>query len=237
MRAGGTTVLAAAAMLASCALPENVVVLLPDESGRVGSLVVSNADGATELTKPLAATSLQTGKPPGRPFLAEQQPVARVFAKPLEATPRSPSVFVLFFTPGSAALTPASQAALQAAVQAVHGENGPPDISVVAHTDAVALAGETAQLSAFRAQAVRDALVAAGIPAAAIEVADYGSASPLQSEPGAAPAQPAAEPSAGTPPPGPPPPNSPGPAGPGALGPAPGPIAQPQNVRVEVTVR
>ena len=198
MRSVILLVLMCLTFLGACALPDNIVVMLPDENDQASSVTVSNASGKTELTKPLAAVSLEQGAAPSQPFVAEQQPVAKVFRRVLQSIPRSPAVFVIYFEPGSTQIAAASRADFATAIETTR-TRADADISVVAHADMAGLPGDTQDLSWMRAQSVRDALIRAGVSPAAIETANYRASIPIV--------------------------------------PAPAGVAEPRNVRVEVTIR
>ena len=93
--------------LAACSgLPRNVVVLLPDENGEVGKVIVTDTGGATSLDRPLAAVEIPAGKKPGSSFVAKQDDISDNFAGALAATPRAPVIYILYFITGLTELTP-----------------------------------------------------------------------------------------------------------------------------------
>ena len=164
-------------LLASCGLPRNVVVLLPDEDGHVGGAVINAEGGQAELSKPLAAVGTSQGDPPGRVFAADQDQVQRAFAGVLAATPRAPRVFIVYFESGTADIEPRSTGALDEAI-AVAKSTPDADISVVGHSDATGTDASNLALSTRRAEVVRDRLVAGDVAANTIEVTYYGSSYP-----------------------------------------------------------
>lgn len=172
--------------LAGCMLPRNVVVALPDEDGQIGRVSVGNASGVTELTRALAAVALQPGEPPGQPFLTDQQAIKSVFEKVLEATPRKPAVFVIYFEPGSTRVAVVSQGDLARAMQ-LAGTLAHPEISIATHSDSVSPVGHDEVLMESRARLVADAMVRAGVSPSVIEIENFGTAIPLAARPGAPP--------------------------------------------------
>lgn len=166
------------AFLAGCVLPGNVVVDLPDDEGNVGRVSVSNAAGETELTRPLAAVGLEPAAAPGRPFITDQQAVNTVFGKVLEATPRKPVAFVLYFEPGSTRVAFGSYPDLTRAVD-VAKTTDHPEISVISHSDAAGLGDQNDALMLARAQTIAAHLKNAGISPSVIDVENYGAALPL----------------------------------------------------------
>jgi OmpA-OmpF porin, OOP family len=163
--------------LAACGLPGNVVVLLPDEDGAVGKVIVRDAGGSTELDKPLAAVATRSGEKPGAAFIAKQGDVSDSFAGALAETPRPPVAFILYFITGETELTPNSHAELDAAIKAAKVTPNI-DLSVVGHADATGPETENLRLSLHRAEIVRDSLIAAGVPANVVELAYHGSNNP-----------------------------------------------------------
>jgi outer membrane protein OmpA-like peptidoglycan-associated protein len=162
-------------LLAGCGgLPANVVVLMPDDDGHTGHAVVSSQGGQIALDEPLAATALTQGKA----FVAKQKDVDETFSAAVAATPRKPLAFLLYFQSEAAEIAPDSKAVLQQVIAAAKAEANV-DVSVVGHTDAAGAADYNLQLSLRRAKTVRDALVAAGLPADVIEVTYHGANNPL----------------------------------------------------------
>ncbi|HVJ55937.1 MAG TPA: OmpA family protein [Aliidongia sp.] len=168
---------AALLLLASCGLPGNVVVLLPDENGAVGKVTVQQAGGTATLDQPLEAVETKPGEKPGAPFQAKQDQVSESFAGALAGTPRQPQDFILYFVTGRTDLTQASRTDLDAAIAAAKSTPNI-DVSVTGHADATGAEAENVKLSLRRAEIVRDALVKAGVPADVIELAYHGSNNP-----------------------------------------------------------
>jgi outer membrane protein OmpA-like peptidoglycan-associated protein len=163
--------------LAACGLPGNVVIDMPDENGVVGRVVVSNAAGSVELREALAAVGVSRGGAPRKPFIADQKEVFETFSDALAARPRAPAVFILYFVTGETVIMPESTGDLAAAI-ATALRTPYPDIGVVGHADATGTDAINLPLSLHRAETVRDKLVAAGVPAAAIEISYHGANNP-----------------------------------------------------------
>jgi OmpA-OmpF porin, OOP family len=172
-------ILAALLLLAGCGLPRNVVVLIPEENGTVGKTLVSNAGATAALDRPFAAVETNSGRAPGNIAMATKEQVDTEFSGALAATPPAPKVFRIFFANAQATLDAADRAVLDEAI-AVAKAMGHVDIGVVGHTDAIGHSSEeNLPLSRRRAETVRNALVAAGIPTAVIAIAYFGSNQPL----------------------------------------------------------
>lgn len=164
--------------LAGCGLPANVVVLLPDEDGSVGKATVQDGGSSVHLEKPLSAVNAGSEASIGNVFSAQWPDVEAEFADALEATPRAPRVYLVYFLPGSTELDPRSRGVLAAASAAAKATTNA-DISVVGHADATGADASNQSLSLRRAEIVRDGLVAAGAPSEVIEIAYHGANNPL----------------------------------------------------------
>jgi outer membrane protein OmpA-like peptidoglycan-associated protein len=164
--------------LTGCGLPANVVVLLPDENGTVGKAAVHAGNGSAELVKPFAAVNAGSEASLDNVFTAQRSDVDSEFAGALAAAPRAPLVHILYFQTGLVELDPRSRGDLAAAIAAAKG-TAYVDISVVGHADATGSDAYNSALSLKRAQIVRDALVAAGVPSEVIEIAYHGANNPL----------------------------------------------------------
>lgn len=172
--------LALVLLLAACGgLPGNVVVLIPDENGGVGKAMVTSKGSTVGLDGAFASAETDPGQAPAKIAPATKEQVDKEFAGALAATPRVPAVFRVFFANARSDLDAKAIAVLDMAVATA---NATPnlDISVVGHTDALGNnTGENMPLSLHRAETVRAALVAAGIPAAVIDIAYFGANDPL----------------------------------------------------------
>jgi outer membrane protein OmpA-like peptidoglycan-associated protein len=164
--------------LTGCGLPANVVVLLPDENGAVGRIAVHEGGSTAELAKPLAAVNAGSEASLSNIFTAQRSDVDREFASALAAAPRAPLVYILYFQTGSSELDPRSRSNLAAAIAEAKKTRNV-DISVVGHADATGSDPHNSALSQKRAQSVRDALVAEGVPSDIIEIAYHGANNPL----------------------------------------------------------
>jgi outer membrane protein OmpA-like peptidoglycan-associated protein len=163
--------------LTACGLPANVVILIRDESGSVGKVVVREGAATAELDQPLAAVDAGSAVSLSHVFVAKQSDVDSEFAGALEATPRAPVAHILYFRTGLADLDPSSRGDLDAAIAAAKSTLHV-DISVVGHADATGADAENQALSLRRAERVRDALVAAGISGDVIEIMYHGANNP-----------------------------------------------------------
>jgi outer membrane protein OmpA-like peptidoglycan-associated protein len=164
--------------LTGCGLPANVVILLPDDNGTVGKVAVHEGGSTAELDRPLTGVDAGSEASLRNVFTAERSDVDSEFAGALEAAPRAPLVYILYFQTGVAELDPKSRGDFAAATAAAKGTSND-DISVVGHADATGSDAYNSALSLRRAQTVRDALVAGGVPSEVIEIAYHGANNPL----------------------------------------------------------
>jgi outer membrane protein OmpA-like peptidoglycan-associated protein len=173
--------LASMLVLAGC-LPANVIVLVPDEGGTTGQVVVTENGVQQQLAQPYATLGTGQGNMDQHVYVADASVVNGVFAGALAARPRPPMVFVVYFATDEAEVDPGSAASLAAATRAALATPND-DIGVVGHADATGEEAENEALSLRRANAVRDALVAAGVAPSVIEIGYDGSNDPLVPSP------------------------------------------------------
>jgi OOP family OmpA-OmpF porin len=168
--------------LTGCGLPDDVVILIPDESGTVGKVAVREGASTAELDRPLAAVNAGSEASLRNVFTAQRADVDSEFAGALAAAPRAPLVYILYFRTGLTELDPRSRGDSAAATDAAKGTPSA-DISVVGHTDSTGSDAYNLALSLRRAKTVRDALVAAGVPNTVIEIEYHGANNPLIATP------------------------------------------------------
>jgi outer membrane protein OmpA-like peptidoglycan-associated protein len=162
--------------VAGCAGHDRVV-LLPDQKGRTGSLVVKTAKGETVLDKPFQAADIdRSGRIETRTLAPAE--VHQQFGQALAAQPLRPVSFTLYFLLGSTELTPESMHTLEL-VKAELAQRPASEITVIGHTDLVAGESFNDALSLKRAEAVHEAIIKAGITASWIEVTGRGKREPV----------------------------------------------------------
>lgn len=158
-------------------LPDRIV-LLPGPDGKLGAVLVRSAAGEVRLDTAYAAAEVSKAG-----AIAQQRDdaasVARRFGAVLAAQPPRPASFTVYFATGSATeLTPESQPAMEA-LKAELARRPAPEITVIGHTDRVGNEEANDTLSAGRAQAVRDMLVASGTKAFSLDATGRGEREPL----------------------------------------------------------
>jgi len=168
----------AASVLGGCATPsQDLVVLLPDERGKVGTVIVEGKKSTTVLNTAYASARTM---PDGTVLGGKVSPneVKDVFAGALAAQPPRPMSFTLYFESGSDEFTEQSKQEVKRLL-AETGRRKVPDISVIGHTDLVGSDLSNDALSLRRAQRVKSVLVGMGISADRILTAGRGRREPL----------------------------------------------------------
>lgn len=158
--------------------PRETIVLLPDEQGKTGAIVVSNPKGEHTLSKPREALTIDAAGTPGKPFVMPEKQVDALVGPARAALPPRPVRIVLYFRHDSTELTEESRAKLPEALGIIR-ERQPVDISVVGHTDTVGEKEYNYRLSCRRARAVADMLAAHGVPKPIMAVTSHGKDNPL----------------------------------------------------------
>lgn len=156
----------------------NVFILLPEEQGRTGLLVVSGAGTERRLDAPGQAVRVDPGSPPGEPFLMSPAEIDALFGPALKALPAPPAQFLLYFEKDSTSLTRESAARLPEIVGAIR-DRASVDVSVVGHADTLGDRRHNDRLALKRAQAVGARLAAEGVDSSILEIASHGKDNPL----------------------------------------------------------
>jgi outer membrane protein OmpA-like peptidoglycan-associated protein len=157
--------------------PSELVVVLPEKSGRVGTVIVERDGREVVLNKAYAASRI-VGK--GAPRAEQLAPpdVGSTFGDALRALPSRPTSFLLYFDRGTDELTAASRVELERMLDELR-RRPTPDIVVIGHTDRVGAEEANDELSLQRAERVRVDLINQGIPADRIRSAGRGEREPV----------------------------------------------------------
>jgi outer membrane protein OmpA-like peptidoglycan-associated protein len=157
--------------------PADLVILLPDDDGRVGRAIVSNDRGSTDLSTAGGSTTVSatSGPAPERPM--SDREIQDIFGTTLSFLPPASDHFTLLFQFESDAVTAESRRSLAAIVAAVR-RHQPAQVAVVGHADSAGSSRANFDLGLRRAQRIRDLLVVAGVEASCIEVSSRGEADP-----------------------------------------------------------
>ncbi len=175
----GGWVLAIGAALAGCASrPQTTVVLLPDEDGHVGAVVVTGGQGQQRIDQAFnAVTVVAAAARPSDAKPEEQAAIEHSFGSLLKAQPTKPLSFTLYFMFDSVALTEKSRSLVPEMIKAAKARK-PTEITVYGHADASGAEAHNEQLSQARAQVVAEMLRNSDPEFAQVEVQYFGDRSP-----------------------------------------------------------
>lgn len=157
-----------------CAGPRNLVVLVADPDGSVGSISVSNQAGSVLLDSQYQSTNIKDSKSaPTTPLVMKKKKVHSIFAEALAAQPEPPVHFLLYFKKGLTDLTADSLSKLPLIIKTIRTRNAF-RISVVGHTDTIGDKDSNIRLSTQRAESVSRLLIQKGVKEEKIETTSHG---------------------------------------------------------------
>lgn len=157
--------------------PLSRVTLLPEPDGRATAVQVQGVSGAQVLDQPYAMAAVQrTGVVDRAQTTADE--VQQRHGALLALQPPGLQRFVLQFEPGTAMLTPESEAQLPGILVQARALPGG-ELVVVGHTDRTGSPQANDVLSLQRAQAVRNLLIAQGFQPELIEAVGRGEREPV----------------------------------------------------------
>ena len=160
----------AVALVCGCATKASVV-LLPEADGKPTAVSVRHGNSEVVLDQPYAEADVRTLGV--RRSQSSAQDVEARFGPALAAQPSRPQSFVLYFVEGTEEFTAESRELLATVLSEV-AKRPVPDVLVVGHTDAVGSDQFNDALGLRRAEAVRTALVDAGVPASDVQAISRG---------------------------------------------------------------
>lgn len=166
------------ALLGACdKYRQELFVLQPDSTGKLGSIAVQSASGELVLDETRMAAHRN---PRGATEAVTVEPgdVEKIFGAALAARPRPPRQFRLYFVFDSELLTAASRAEFEAVFADIR-ERGHYDVEVVGHTDRQGADDYNARLSLQRARAMRQTLIDRGLDGDRIIATGRGEVDPL----------------------------------------------------------
>lgn len=135
-------------------LPKQLVVVLPEEDGSIGGVVLSIAGGGDlVLDKPFAA-----GSDSGAVAVGEGE-IREAFSSALSARPIAPSFFKVLFDSGSSRINPAGMDVVQKVVADIRARPVA-EVVLIGHADALGGDAANTRLSRRRARAIRAAITA-----------------------------------------------------------------------------
>lgn len=160
----------------------DVIVLLPDPDGKVGTITVTTNGGSQVVDKQGYAIEIEDpNKAPIAPKSLNENEIKEVFGAALSAQP-DPSnrflQFILYFENDTTKLTHGSKDLFPEVLRAIKNRK-PNEIYIVGHTDLVGTEAYNLELSSKRARYVKDLLVSNGIKPGTFFVSYYGKSRPL----------------------------------------------------------
>ena len=164
-------------LLVSACASRDLIVLLPDDEGKVGMLTVQAIDGdQVVLDKALASAEVGTGAP--EKVEINQDQVDSIFKAALDAQPPKPLLFRLYFHTDSTVLTKASRPVLNELFETV-AKRRAVEVQVTGHTDRVGDLKSNDKLALRRARAVVKMLIKRGIKSNWVRAVGRGEREPL----------------------------------------------------------
>ena len=165
-------------LLISCAPKKSLIVLLPDDTGQVGEVVVENKGGTQVLTEPRHATEVKAvDVSPTAPVTLKEEEVLKIFGEALAALPEPPIRFLLYFITGTPELTAESKRQIPEILRAIEARNSK-DVAIVGHTDRVGSREKNQTLGLRRAVSIKNILASNGVDPSGIEVVSHGEDNP-----------------------------------------------------------
>jgi len=160
----------------------DLIVLLPDPDGKIGTIHVATKGGSQILNKSGYVVEVEDNyKLPNAPRPIEEKEMRDVFEPALSAQPDPPSRFIsflLFFENDTAKLTHESKDLVTEILRTIKSRKFN-EVYLVGHTDLVGAEEYNNALSSRRANYIRDLLVSNGIKLNTLFVSYYGKARPL----------------------------------------------------------
>ncbi|HEY6862752.1 MAG TPA: OmpA family protein [Burkholderiales bacterium] len=154
-----------------------MVVLLPDADGKVGTIVVETDKGEQVVLNSAYATARADPVGTVKRETVKEEEIRQTFQSALAAQPKKPVSFTIYFDTGSDELGDAMKPEIERVLAEMKSRESP-EVTVIGHTDLVGANEDNDDLSVKRAERVRDVLVRFGVPADRITVAGRGKREP-----------------------------------------------------------
>ena len=166
-----------AVLLSACSAAPTRVTLMPDQSGKVGAVVVGNGQAQERVDEAWGSVEVDARGVPKKLSPRERAAFEKKHRALLDAQPSAPLSFVLNFRFDSMELTPESRRMLPKVLEAVR-QRLPTEVTVFGYTDSVGTPQYNLQLSAERARAVA-AILKQIDPDLPVQVDYFGDKAPL----------------------------------------------------------
>ena len=159
----------------------DLIVLLPDEQGKVGQLTVGEADQKVVLDSANETARVGTSGQTSKKTVSESK-VNSIFAEALAAEPPKSKVYVLNYDLGSTIVLPMSQPELESLFAEIESRKAV-EVLITGHTDRVGPLKQNDRLSYRRAERIQDMLLVRGLKADFIRVVGRGEREPVVETP------------------------------------------------------
>jgi len=179
MRSSGfITVLVLLFCLSGCSVTR--VILLPDEQGSSGAVIVATEADSKILDTPYQAAKVG-GFAPKTVVVnqADQGAVSETYQKSLQALPGRTLHITLYFVTDSIVLTEASKRQIPEIIEQINATEPPVILNIIGHTDTTGPNAYNNSLSLKRARAVETILRSSGVVAEIVRIQSYGENDPL----------------------------------------------------------
>jgi outer membrane protein OmpA-like peptidoglycan-associated protein len=168
----------AGAALAGCAAQRTTVILLPDEDGHVGAVVVSAGGASQRVDHAYDQVVVDGWHAAAKPAARGQPSVDASYADLLKAQPSKPRTFIVNFLLDSTTMTDASRVRIPEILEAVRSRQ-PTEVTIYGHADATGTEAHNERLSADRARVVAELLHRSDPSLERIEIHACGDRVPL----------------------------------------------------------
>jgi len=163
--------LASALLLSLTGCAKNYVVLLPDDDGTLGQVVVTSGQHTTVLDQKSQGSLI--GGTRSETFTVTHEQLQKDFGAALAASPKKPASYLLYFETGQAVLTKASQAEIPTIKDDISHRPGV-DVAVIGHSDTKGEAQANYELGLTRAKLVSALISDAGVSTERLSVESHG---------------------------------------------------------------
>ncbi len=157
---------------------KTTVILLPQDNGKTGSVIVKNKSFSTTLNKPYTYTKVSDGQSDFYVESIEPNQVTEEFERLLEAEPVKPVHYILYFKHDAIILTKASLKLIPKIMQSAK-EREPSEITIIGHADSKGSREYNIKLSLQRANAVKRIIKEYDANVEKLYVQSYGENDPL----------------------------------------------------------
>lgn len=154
--------------------PKAHFLLLPNEDGTVGKILVQNEGGSQIVDRAHHETHVEApDKAPSEPRIMPPEEIQKTFGDVLKISVRPPDHFLLYFQEGKSDLTEESKDIVPKIFQAIR-DRASHDISIVGHADTKGSAEVNFRISKQRAEIVAEMLKSAGVDPENLEITSHG---------------------------------------------------------------